>query len=299
MHNKLSAAAKLRGILPPMATPFNDQGEISYEGVREQIEFMVEKGVHGVVIGGSTGEGHTLGRDEFARLIAEADAALAGRLPLIPGLIVNSTQQAIERIGDLKGMNITALQITPVHYLFKPGPEETVDHFRRIYAETGVPIIIYNVVPWNYLDVSLMLRIMSEEPGVVGMKQSNGDLKSVSDLLQRRAQGALVLSGIDALLYSAFSLGADGAITALTAAVPDTCVELWNASQSEDHDRGLDLHWRLSRLWAALSHDNLPSCVKYIQHRQGLGRYSSRTPMPGVSDRQAKAIDRALSDLRT
>ncbi len=51
----------------------------------------------------------------------------------------------------LKGLEITALQITPVHYLFKPDAEHTIEHFRAIYEETQIPILIYNVIPWNYL----------------------------------------------------------------------------------------------------------------------------------------------------
>src|SRR5438093_3769344 len=146
--------------------------------------------------------------------------ALAGRLPFIVGLIVNSTREAVERVRMLEGLNIEALQITPVHYLFKPGAEATVQHFRTIYEETGIPILIYNVIPWNYLSVDLMIRVMREVPGVVGMKQSSGDLKSVSDLLAASSEKNIVLSGIDALLYPAFALCAHGAITALTTAVP-------------------------------------------------------------------------------
>ena len=85
-----------------------------------------------------------------------------------------------------------------------------------------------------------------------------------------------MLSGIDALLYPGFALGAHGAISALTAAVPGACVRLWNAVQAGDHPAALDLHRRLGGLWNALAHDNLPACVKYIQHRSGLGLATCR-----------------------
>src|SRR5262249_33840585 len=161
-------------------------------------------GVGGIVVGGSTGEGHTLDRDELAKIMHESHKALAGRRAFVAGLIVNSTREAIERVRLLKGLTIDALQITPVHYLFKPDAEHTIEHSRTIYEETRTPILIYNVIPWNYLSADLMLRIMREVPGVVGMKQSSGDLKSVSDLLAGAAQHNVVLSGIDALLYPAF-----------------------------------------------------------------------------------------------
>jgi 4-hydroxy-tetrahydrodipicolinate synthase len=284
----------LKGILPPFTMPFDKRGDIVFSAIKEQVDFAVEKGVDGIVVGGSTGEGHTLGAEEFTKVMRVSHDALSGRKPLIVGLIVNSTREAIERVRALRDLDIAALQITPVHYLFKPSAENTVEHFRAIYEETGIPILIYNVIPWNYLSVELMLRVMREVPGVVGMKQSSGDLKSVSDLMAAVAPNNVVLTGIDALLYPSFALGAHGAISALTAALPGVCVELFNAVQAKDHDTALDIHNKLNRLWNVLRHDNLPACVKYVQHRQGLALFQPRAPMDDVSDEQKKVVDQAL-----
>ena len=297
MPNPSEAVSELGGILPPVTMPFDKDGKLVYSAIREQIDFMVASGVRGVVVGGSTGEGHTLEREEFANAIRHAHEAVAGRVPLLAGLIVNSTQEAIDRVRMLKGLNIAALQITPVYYLFKPDADSTVEHFRRIYEETQIPVLIYNVIPWNYLSVELMVRIMREVKGVVGMKQSSGDLKSVSDLLGAVGNTNLVLSGIDALLYPAFTLGAHGAITALTAAVPSVCVKLFDLVKAGDHKAALDLHNRINALWNVMSHDNLPACVKYVQHRQGLQLFHPRAPMQRVTDQQKAAIDGALAGL--
>ena len=287
----------LTGILPPFTMPFDRHGEIVFSAIKEQVDFAIEKGVNEIVVGGSTGEGHTLGADEFTKVMYASHDALGGRKPFIVGLIVNSTREAIERVRALRDLNIAALQITPVHYLFKPSAENTVAHFRAIYEETGIPILIYNVIPWNYLSVELMLRVMHEVPGVVGMKQSSGDLKSVSDLMGGVSPNNVVLSGIDALLYPSFALGAHGAISALTAALPGICVKLWKAVQAKDHDTALDIHNKLNKLWNVLRHDNLPACVKYIQHRQGLGFFYPRAPMDEVSGEQKQVIDQALKGL--
>src|SRR5690606_29242846 len=181
-----------------------------------QVDFMIESGVRGLVVGGSTGEGHTLSAAEFTEAMHAAHKANAGRVPYVVGLIVQSTREAIDRVRALGDIRIDALQVTPVHYLFKPGREATIEHFRAIWDATQIPILIYNVIPWNYLSVDAMLAIMDAVPGVVGMKQSSGDLKSVSDLILRAHPENVVLSGIDALLYPAFSIGAHGAISALT-----------------------------------------------------------------------------------
>ncbi len=287
----------LTGILPPTTMPFDKNGDLVFSALREQMDFVVDQGAHGVVAGGSTGEGHTLSFDEFVRVMHETHDALAGRKPFVVGLIVNSTREAIERVKALRGLNIAALQITPVHYLFKPSADGTVEHFRAIYDATGIPILIYNVIPWNYLSVDLMLRVMREVPGVVGMKQSGGDVKSVSDLVQQCGERNVVLTGVDALLYPAFAMGAHGAISALTAAVPGVCVKLWDAVQRGDHATALQLHRSLATLWNAVPHDVLPAAAKYIQHRQGLGLYYPRQPMDHVSDALKGAIDKAMAGL--
>ncbi len=287
----------LTGILPPTTMPFDQNGELVLSALCEQMDFVVEQGAHGVVAGGSTGEGHTLSFDEFVRAMHATHDALGGRKPFVVGLIVNSTREAIERVKALQGLNIAALQITPVHYLFKPSAEGTIGHFRSIYDATGIPVLIYNVIPWNYLSVELMLRIMREVPGVIGMKQSGGDIKSVSDLVQQSDPRNLVLTGVDALLYPAFALGAHGAISALTAAVPGVCVKMWDAVRRGDHATALDIHRRLATLWNVVPHDVLPACTKYIQHRQGLGFYYPRAPMDHVSEPLKAAIDKALTNL--
>ncbi|MFL6663056.1 MAG: dihydrodipicolinate synthase family protein [Rhizobacter sp.] len=292
-----SLRQRLTGVLPPITLPFDVEGNLVKGALREQIDFIIRQGARAVVAGGSTGEGHTLTDAEYEAVMREAYEATAGRVPFVAGLIVQSTRDAIERVKRLKGLDIAALQVTPVHYLFKPDADATVEHFRAIHDATGIPVIIYNVIPWNYLSVDLMLRIMEEVPGVVGMKQSGGDLKSVSDLLLRCKPESLVLSGVDALLYPGFCLGMHGAITALTSAVPGVIVRLQKAVQDNRHAEARDIHFKLNALWNSLNHDNLPACVKYIQHVQGLRMFEPRAPMMRVTDEQKVAIRQALQPL--
>jgi 4-hydroxy-tetrahydrodipicolinate synthase len=277
--------------------PFDETGELVKGGLREQIDFIVKNGASGVVAGGSTGEGHTLTDAEFASVMREAYDATAGRVPFLAGLIVQSTRAAIERAKMLKGMQVAALQVTPVHYLFKPDADATVEHFRTIADATGIPILIYNVIPWNYLSVDLMLRIMDEVPGVIGMKQSGGDLKSISDLLLRCKPENIVLSGVDALLYPGFCMGMHGAISALTSAVPHIVVRIQKAVEANDHKTARDLHFKLNALWNTMSHDNLPACIKYIQHLQGTRMFEPRAPMMRVTEQQKLAIKAAMQPL--
>jgi 4-hydroxy-tetrahydrodipicolinate synthase len=252
-----------------MTTPFGRDGEIDFKLIAPQMEWMVRAGVHGVAAGGSTGEGHTLDHEEYRDLIAATVEAAKGRIPVIAGIIVDSTRDAIRRGKLVRDMNVAALQVTPVHYLFKPDDEAMVAHFRSMADETGMPIIIYNVVPWSYLSPALLTRIMNEVPLVIGVKQSAGDLKLFADIMMM-APNRLIYSAVDALMYPSYVLGAHGSIAAILTAAPHVSVALWDAVKADDHARALELHKKLLILWNAIIADNLPACTRYAQILQGL-----------------------------
>jgi Dihydrodipicolinate synthase/N-acetylneuraminate lyase len=184
-----------------------------------------------------------------------------------------------------------------VHYLFKPDDEAMVRHFRALADETGLPIIIYNVVPWTYLSPKLLARIMREVPMVVGVKQSAGDLKLFADLMAENLADKLIFSAVDALMYPSYTLGAHGSIAAILAAAPKASVDLWDAVKAGDHPRALDLHVKLLALWNAMVSDNLPACTKYAQSLQGVNAMEPRAPMPSASPAQREAIRAALAGL--
>jgi 4-hydroxy-tetrahydrodipicolinate synthase len=286
--------AALTGVIPPLVTPFTADGEIDETALRGQARFMLSKGVHGVCVGGSTGEGHTLTREELRRAVEVTQEEVGDKIPVVAGIIVNSTRQAVLSARDMRGIGVKGLQITPVHYLFKPDDDATMEHFRIITGETDIPVIIYNVIPWNYLRPELLVRLMTELPGIAGVKQSQGDMKLMADLLLSVPQGKVVLTAVDALLYSSFALGAHGTIAANPAAIPGVCVALWNAVQRGDHRLGLEMHRAMLRFWNTIVGDNLPACVKYALTRQGAPGGLPRAPMPAPTAAQRAAIDRAL-----
>jgi 4-hydroxy-tetrahydrodipicolinate synthase len=294
----MSLAAKLpRGVVPPMTTPFRKDGSIDFGLVAPQVDWMLKAGVAGLAVGGSTGEGHTLEAGELVDLVGAASEAAKGRVPVIAGIIADSTAEAVRRGKLLAKHAPVALQVTPVHYLFRPTDDGMVDYFRRLAGETGLPIVIYNVVPWTYLSPALLVRIMQEVPAVVGVKQSAGDMKLLADLLITAPKDRLIYSAVDALLYSSYALGAHGSIAALPTATPHASVAVWKAVQAGDHAGALALHEKLLRVWNAIFSDNLPACTRYAQILQGLPQTYPRAPMPEASEAQRKATREALVGL--
>lgn len=287
----------LTGIIPPLVTPFTEDGSIDEAALRKVIRFNLDKKVHGVCPGGSTGEGHTLTVDEFKRVMEITAAEVAGQVPIVAGIISNSTRDAINRAKAISHLPVAALQVTPVHYLFKPDEEATHKHFKALTEAVSVPVIIYNVIPWNYLNPAQMIRLMKELPGVQGIKQSQGDLKLMADLLLGIPAGCKVFSAVDALLYSSFALGAHGTIAATPAALPGVCVNLWNTVQAGDHVKGLEMHKSMLAFWNALIGENLPANIKTSIKLQGCDAGLPRAPMPATTRPQQERIMAALDDV--
>lgn len=288
---------RIHGIVPPMVTPFRADDSIDEEALRGDTRYLIETArVHGLAVTGSTGEGHAMTTAEVRRVTEVVVAEARGRVPVIAGIITDSTASAIERGRAVRDLGVAALQVTPVHYLFRPDDDAMVRHFEALARGTGLPIVIYNVVPWTYLSPQLLARILTSVDGVIGVKQSAGDMKLLADLLLLVGDRARIMTAVDALLYPSFTLGAHGAIAAILTAVPRLCVQLWDAVQAGDHKQALALHGKLLPVWNAIAKDNLPANVKHCLSLQGRSGGLPRAPMPETSKAQAGPIRQALTD---
>ena len=290
------ANADIRGIIPPMVTPFTEDGSVDYEAFREELDELIGLGVHGLAVGGSTGEGHTLSDEESLELTRVAIEAADGRVPVVAGIIVDSTQQAVKRGRALRGLDVAALQITPVHYLFTPDENAMYDYYATIAREVGTPIIIYNVVPWAYATPALLKKMISEIDEVIGVKQSSGDMHALAELMILLGDQGLVMAAVDDLLYPCFALGSHGAIAAILTAAPELCLTLWNAVQEGRSGDARDAHEKLLRVWLAINAPNLPARVKVAMRLQGRQGGLSRSPMPMPSADEERVIAKALAE---
>lgn len=288
---------ELKGVIAPFTTPFDEDDSIDFAAVGRQVDWLIGAGVDGLAAGGSTGEGHALDREEHLTLLEETVDAVDGRVPVVAGIVSNSTRETAARGELVAGLGVAALQITPPHYLFRPDDDAMVRHFEEVHAAAGLPILIYNVVPWCYLSPDLLLRIMEEVPGVVGVKQSAGDMKLFADLMRRADPRNLIFSAVDALLWPSYLLGARGSIAAILSAAPHASVELWDAAEKGDMETGLALHETLMPVWDAIGQDNMPSLVKYAQGLQGVPAGRARRPTSPATEAQQAAVRAALAPL--
>ena len=286
---------ELKGIIPPLVTPFVAPSEdLDEEALRAEIGYLLETGVHGLTLCGSTGEGQTLSIDETVRCAEIAVQEARGRVPVIIGIIRDSTRDVIrygQALRQVRGVD--ALQITPVHYLFHPDADGTYAYYEEIGRAIGLPIVMYNVVPWNTILPETLLRL-SEIPQVIAVKQSGGDIHKLAELLRTNCGRLQVLSAVDDLLYPSFALGAQGAIAAVLTIVPDLSVALWDAVQRGDHATARSLHERILPVWTAVNHPDMSARIKAAIQLRGRNVGAARRPLLPVSDQVRGEIAAAL-----
>jgi 4-hydroxy-tetrahydrodipicolinate synthase len=286
----------VHGIIPPMVTAFTrDTEELDVQAIREETEYLVQAGVHGICIGGSTGEGAGFSEQEVYTLCKTVVDQVRDRVPVIGGIIADTTAEATRKAKAAKEGGVMSLQVTPPHYLWTPNTSGLVQHFQRIGEATKLPILIYNVVPWVPIDVHAMKEIIENAPFVAGVKQSGGDMHKVADMMYQLHDEVTIVTGIDDLLYSAFALGVDGAITCLLAVVPEVTLDLWNKVQAGDHEGAKAIHNKLLPFWRAIEGPDMPYLAKTAIEMLGRKVGPARSPiMPPSEEKKAEIRDRLV-----
>jgi 4-hydroxy-tetrahydrodipicolinate synthase len=279
-----------------VTTPFLDDEEINEKAFVDQLEWVAAQGAHGVVVGGSTGEGYAIDDDEFATLVALATRTVGARLPVVASIIADSTRGAIRRAARIAGENLAALQIAPPHYIFSPSEEGFIEFYRKLADTSPLPIIIYNVISWARISPLLAREVMNAVPSVIAIKQSGTDFQVYADLV-RQVGAERIFAANDGALMSCYDLGAAGSIAAIAAAAPKANVRLWNAVKGGQRREAAAWHDKLLDLWSALSGTNLPARVKAAQSLQGIATGIPRGPMIPVTDAERMRISEALSRL--
>lgn len=283
----------IEGIIVPMITPFKENGELDLDLAREEIRLLLKANVHGISPGGSTGEGAALDDDEIAaliRLIREC----AGDMPIVAGVIRNSTKAAVRTALSAKAAGADALMVTPVSYnVLVPDNEGNINYYKSISEAVDLPIVIYNVVPQNTIGPAVFDSLL-EIKNIAGIKQSCGGIAAFYEMKMYCGLKGKIFSATDEMMYTTFELGADGAISAILTVFPEICVEMWNLSRSGDHTRGPELQNKLYHVWRAIGGNQFPIRIKYALRLMGRNPGFPRSPICHMDEADKQNIEREL-----
>ncbi|MFS0646082.1 dihydrodipicolinate synthase family protein [Siminovitchia sp. 179-K 8D1 HS] len=283
---------KLRGIIPPAVTTFNEDESINEELFREHLQFLLKSNIGGISIGGSTGEGHALTSEETKRLVEIGVEEVQGKVPIVAGIIRDSTREVIEYAKAAKEAGADYLMITPVHY-FKPNDDAHFEFYKTISDNVDLPIIIYNVVPTAIITPECMKKLAAIE-NVIGIKQSGGDIHALNRMILELPKDQIIYSAVDALLYPTYALGAEGAIAAILTVLPELCVEQWEAYEQGNFEKAKEIHYKMLPTWLAMDKHNMPARTKEVLRQRGFNVGKPRSPFHPLCEEDIQEITRAL-----
>ena len=286
-----------KGLGVALVTPFKEDGSIDFPCLGQLVERVAANGVDYLLALGTTSEYPTLSpdeKDDVLRCILDANA---GRLPVMVGLGGPNTQFMIRKLDRLAAFDVDAiLTVTP--YYNKPSQAGLVAHYKAFTAATDMPVFLYNVPGRTScnLECSTTLRIAEECPNVAGIKEASGMMKQILQLLSKRPDGFLVISGDDLLTLPLMAAGADGLISVMANAFPAQVADMVHHIMHQELAEARRIHQKLVPLTIDCFKEGSPAGVKAIMAAQGSIENVLRLPLVPVSDKLQQEIQLAIKN---
>lgn len=281
---------KLSGAGAAIITPFTPDGRVDYPALARMIDHIIDGGVNYIVALGTTAETPTLYLHERAVIAMFITNHIAGRVPLVIGVGGNSTSEVLDQLRefDLRGAD-AILSVTP--YYNKPSQEGLYQHFKTVSEHSPLPIILYNIPGRSGVNMTAetTLRIARDFDNVIGIKEASGKIEQMQEILDRRPEDFLVLSGDDALTLELMRRGGDGVISVAVNAFPRkmmACVNLAREGRFDEADKAYEC---LDEAVRALFAEGNPTGVKCALATMGLIGNRLRLPLvPGTPELSAR-----------
>ena len=253
-----------KGIIPAMITPFDKNGAIDEEGLRELASWLVSQKVHGLVVCGTTGEFVNMAPEERKRAFELVIDEVGGKVPVIAGTGDASTQKAIEltRIAEDLGAD-AALVVSP--FYMRLTDKEVYEHYEAILSATDIPVILYNIpqCTGNWIDWWVAEGLAREFSAVSGIKDSSGSMPYFMTLLEKLKGLVSVICGHDEMGAPALMAGADGLILASANLLPDVWVQIYEAVKlKKAYEEAAELQRRYQTLFRFITRFGGPLAVK-------------------------------------
>jgi dihydrodipicolinate synthase/N-acetylneuraminate lyase len=284
------------GIISPVVTPFTKEETLDETIFRREVKYLLSTGIHGISPGGSTGEGELVRDAELVRMVEIIQEENYRRIPVVAGVIRNSTRDAIRTAQAVKKAGATAVLIMPIHYVGGTDADGNYEFYDRISDAVGLPIIIYNANPLNEVKADSFYKILDIE-NVVGIKQCNGGLPGFMDMVYTCGKKGFILSAYDDMLYTTYDLGGAGALAAILTLFPEITVEMWNAVQTGNSEYAKALQAKLYPIWKLLTGSQFERRMKEALNQLGRPVGIAASPRSAASPVEKESIRKALQQL--
>lgn len=266
-----------KGSFVALVTPFQDDGAVDTKKLLELVDFQIEKGTHGIVPCGCTGEAATLTHEEQEAAIKAVIKHVSGRVPVVAGTGSNNTAEAVRLTKSAAESGADgALVITP--YYNKPTPEGQYRHYKTIAEAVSIPIMLYNVPSRTGISMTPeTVARLSEIDNITVIKEASGSMEQVSKIMA--ACDITVMSGDDSMTLPMLSVGASGVVSVAANIVPAEMARLVDAFNGGDLDTARQTHFDLYDIFKAIFLETNPIPVKTALQMMGMLNGRLRLPL--------------------
>ncbi|HLJ53476.1 MAG TPA: dihydrodipicolinate synthase family protein [Chthonomonadaceae bacterium] len=285
-------AMRWTGVFPAVTTQMRRDQSLDLEATARHIEALIDSGVQGLVMLGSLGENTLLEPEEKRSVVRMAKEVAAGRVPVLSGVAEFSTAAACRYAREMEALGADGLMVLPA-MVYKAQPEEALTHFRTVARSTGLPIIVYNNPIAYYVDLTpRMFETLADEQNLVAIKESSGDVRRVTDIINQVGDRYTLFAGVDDLILESVLLGSEGWIAGAGLAFPRENQRLWELAVAGRWEEARTLY----RWFMPLLHLDIP--IKFVQYIKlaiqecGLGAEWVRAPrLPLEGGERARILE--------
>ena len=262
----------LKGIYVPILVPVKENEEVDVERLKEHVNYVIEKGVHGILAHGSNGEFYMFDDEDYELITRTIVEETKGRVPVLMGIGAIRTSKAIKlaKIGEKLGVD--GLSILQPMFL-KPNDEELFLYFKEIADSVpNLPVLLYNNPRIGYtMSGDLVEKLAREVPNIVGMKDSSGDINQLMEFIRRtRDLEFKVFGGKDTMIYASLAVGGVGAVCSTANIFPEIVTAIYNEFVAGNLKESLELQYRFNPVRMAQDKASFPVATKDMANIQGL-----------------------------
>ena len=230
---------EIKGVIVPILTPLNPDETVDINSLRRLVNYLIDNGVHGIWVSGTTGEFAALSDEQRLISIETVVDEVAGRVPIIGNVSGPSTQPSLKLALAVQEMGLDGVAVTPPYY-YNNAQDELLDHYRYINDRSGLPLWVYNIPQTVKTAVApSTIATLAAEGAVVGVKDSSGAGELLAELNVRCEGGDIPLLRFLGTVFrvtTARAVGAHGVIPAIANLVPGIAAKGWEAGEAGDID---------------------------------------------------------------
>lgn len=285
------AYQQLRGTGVALVTPFQKNGSIDFPALEKLIAHVIKGGVDFLVALGTTAETPTLSFEEKKEVLAAVLQYNNGQVPVVCGVGGNNTEEVVHQMKefDLRGVE-AILSVSP--YYNKPTQEGIYQHFKAISNASNKPIILYNVpgrTGGNILP-DTVVRLANDFSNITAIKEASGSIVQCMELMQKKPDHLVVLSGDDNLAMAQMAIGMEGIISVAANCFTKDMTDIINLSIVGKFDKARKIFYRILPALDLLFVEGNPAGVKSALSQMGICEDNLRLPLVPVSAQTAAGL---------